>query len=99
MPVQPGRTTQAWRRIRKLAYERDKAADAPCAICHQPIDYSLRPSSCGMAYEPDHIHDVRRHPELADCLDNTQAAHTSCNRSKKDKATVDPLGNQSRDWG
>lgn len=79
-------------------FQRDKAANSPCAICGQPIDYSLRPSSCDEAWEPDHRHSLKAHPELAEVPDNIQPSHRSCNRSKAARASMNQLGTPSRNW-
>lgn len=97
MAVDP-RQTPAWRRMRRRCFERDRAADAPCWICGQPIDYSLPPSSAPSAYEPDHWRDVSRHPELALCPENVRPSHMSCNRARGKRAGTSPLGVPSRRW-
>ena len=55
---------------------------APCALCGEDIDYSLRfphPDS----FEVDHITPVNRGG--LDILDNKQPSHRRCNRAKSDK--------------
>lgn len=86
-----------WGYIRKLAWERDKKAKAVCHICGQPIDYTLAPSSCETAYEPDHIQAFVDHPELELDLNNIAASHRRCNRARGKSSIVD-LGPQSRIW-
>ena len=93
------RSSPQWQRLRVQCYERDRKANAPCHICGQPIDYRLRPSSTPDAYEPDHLRDVRKHPELALLPENVAASHRKCNRARGRKAGVNELGNRSRDWG
>jgi len=66
--------------------------------CHQPIDYAARPSSTPDSYEPDHLRDVDRHPELALLPENVGAAHRKCNRARGKRAGVDEMGNRTRDW-
>lgn len=93
--------SMAWRRLRIACFERDKAKRAPCHICRGalgPIDYEAKPSSHGLAYEPDHLLPRATHPELALVPDNIGAAHKTCNRSKGARATANPLGRPSRDW-
>lgn len=51
----------------------------PCALCGQPIDYTL-PHLDPMAYVVDHK--IPLHRGGPDTLDNKQAAHRSCNRTK-----------------
>ena len=93
-----GRTTQTWRRMRKQCYQRDKAKNAPCWICKQPIDYSVKPSSTPDSYEPDHRHSVKTHPELAEVPENILPSHMKCNRSRGARAGINNLGRPSREW-
>lgn len=89
------------RRIRRLAFERDKAADAPCWLCHGPIDYSLGPydrKGTTDAWEPDHVKPRDRYPELALDLANIAPSHAKCNRSRGKKAGLNELGEPTRDW-
>ena len=97
MPI-AGRTTQTWRRMRKQCFQRDKAKNAPCWICGQPIDYNAKPSTTPDSYEPDHRHSVKTHPELAEVPENVMPSHKSCNRSKGSKAGLNNLGSLSREW-
>jgi dephospho-CoA kinase len=63
--------------------DRDRKAIArtkpPCGICAQPIDYTLR-SPDPMSYEVDHITALANGG--TDHLDNKQASHRKCNRTK-----------------
>lgn len=64
----------------------------PCALCGQPIDYSL-PSGHPLSFEVDEIRPVSRWQEYgyasptAAALDrgNVQAAHRICNQRKSNK--------------
>ena len=88
-----------WKRIRLLAFERDRKANAVCHICNQPINYLLEPSSCADAYEPDHIIPVAKAPELELDLMNVAASHARCNRSRGDGTNGENvIGIQSRIW-
>lgn len=88
-----------WPYIRKMAWDRDRKARAVCHICGQPIDYSLRPSSSPLAWEPDHIIPVAKAPELELDLNNVAASHTQCNRARGDGTNGENnLGMQSRIW-
>ena len=91
------RRSSGWAYIRKLAWERDRKAKAVCHICMQPIDYSLAPSSCEQAYEPDHIVPFSKDPSLELDLNNIAASHRRCNRARCSKNIVN-LGPQSRIW-
>lgn len=61
----------------------------PCALCGQPIDYTLHYLD-PMAFVVDHIVPVNRGG--TDTLDNKQAAHRSCNRTKSDTVPSDTPG-------
>ena len=86
-----------WKDIRKLAWERDRKAKAVCHICNQPIDYSLQPSSCELAWEPDHIIPFSKRPDLELDLNNIAPSHRRCNRARCSGDLVG-LGQQSRVW-
>ena len=92
------RDSPAWKRLRIQCYERDKARDARCWQCRQPIDYAARPSSTPGSYEPDHRHDVATHPELALLPENVMPCHRRCNRARGKRAGIDNIGRPSRDW-
>ncbi len=51
----------------------------PCAICGEPIDYTLHHLD-DMAFQVDHV--VPLAAGGPDTLENKQAAHRKCNRSK-----------------
>ena len=88
-----------WKHIRALAWERDKKAQAPCHLCGQPIDYSLAPSSCEQAWEPDHMQTFKDHPELELDLLNIYPSHRRCNRCRGTKDGMErAIGQQSRVW-
>ena len=60
-----------------------KAQERPCAICGQPIDYSL-PAKHPMSFEVDEIVPVSKggNPYRRD---NVQAAHRICNQRRGNK--------------
>lgn len=78
----------------------------PCAICGEPIDYTLRYPD-PRAYVVDHIIPLNRGG--TDTLHNKQPAHNACNREKSDKLvpkTVKRSGSlqktpnpQAKGWG
>ena len=77
-----GRNT-ATRDQHRAAIRRSKP---PCAICEQPIDYTLK-SPDPMSFEVDHVVplDSGRTPDeraALDVLANKQATHRVCNRAK-----------------
>ena len=68
-----------------------KARRGPCAICGQPIDYTL-PYLHPMEFVADHIIPFAKGgPET---LDNKQASHRRCNRDKSDAIDYDPTTKQ-----
>ncbi len=60
----------------------------PCAICGSEIDYTLR-SPDPKSFVVDHIIPIARGGP--DILENKQAAHRDCNRTKSDKLPDDFL--------
>lgn len=103
---------------RKHGYRRDMlrkrvaAMGLPCAICGQPIDYSLttwvdpkdgKTKRHPLSYELDEIIPISKGGSHVD-LDNVQPTHRICNQKKgnrvyaKPKAQpIDPLP-KSREW-
>lgn len=57
----------------------------PCALCGQPIDYSLPPGH-PMSYELDEIVPVSKGGDPYD-PDNVQPAHRVCNQRKGNRTT------------
>lgn len=91
------RQTRRWKRLREQLYKRDRAANAPCWICGQDIDYRA-PSGTPDAWEPDHMLPVSERPDLAFDPGNVRAAHCACNRSRGSKRGEPSLGEPSRKW-
>jgi 5-methylcytosine-specific restriction endonuclease McrA len=60
----------------------------PCALCGEPIDYTLPYMDPG-EFVVDHITPLKRGG--TDTIDNKQAAHRRCNRSKSDRADGGPI--------
>lgn len=88
-----------WKRVRVLAWERDRKARAPCHICGKPIDYFAKPSSTDDSWEPDHLIPFSKRPDLLLDLMNVAPSHKACNRLRGDgSATGMPLGLRSREW-
>lgn len=92
------RRSKRWPYIRKLAYERDRKARAVCHICGERIDYTIKPSSAPLAWEPDHIQPFSRAPELELDLNNIKASHMRCNRQRGNGNNDGNLGQRSRLW-
>lgn len=70
--------------IRDRDRARFRRSQAPCAICGQPIDYTIK-SPDPMSFEVDHIKPIDRFPELANDPNNKAATHRACNRAKSNK--------------
>ena len=87
-----------WKRVRMLAFKRDKAKGAACWVCGGRIDYDAPMSSYRDAYEADHRKPRSKFPELAFELSNIKPSHVKCNRSRKDGAVMNALGEPSRKW-
>lgn len=79
------------RRDLHRAYHR--RTNAPCGICGQPIDYTLPYLDPG-EFVVDHVKSLARGG--TDTLDNTQAAHRSCNRAKGAKPFAEGIVRRSR---
>lgn len=92
------KNTSKWERIRKLAWDRDRHNNAVCHICGERIDYSLRPSSAPLAWEPDHIVPYAKNPDLELDLNNVAASHKRCNRQRGAGDRDMDLGQRSRIW-
>ena len=91
--------SSGWKRIRKLAWNRDRKTRGVCHICGQPIDYTLRPSSGPNAWEPDHVIPVSKRPDLELDLGNILPSHARCNRARGDGTNGEnELGMRSRIW-
>lgn len=106
----PSRNDRNGHRRRKLRL-RVKAMGLPCAICGQPIDYSL-PATHPLSYELDEIVPVSLGGSELD-PSNVQPAHRICNERKGNRiaytcegpnaragaAKAPPRVEASRDWG
>ena len=89
------------RRVKAACFERDKAANAPCRWCGNPIDYRKGPYRRGgdvWAWSPEHVLPRDRWPELALDPANIVAAHFHCNASRQDRAGLAVMGVRSRRW-
>ena len=80
----PGRNTATRDRHRRAIAK----SQPPCAICGQPINYTLPHLDPG-AFVVDHIEPL--HHGGADTLSNKQAAHRGCNATKAARADGGPI--------
>ena len=92
------RTTTAWRKVRVMAWNRDRKTHAPCHICGEPIDYSIPASSAPLSWEPDHLQPFSKCPELELDLNNIAPSHRQCNRQRGAGNSNNDLGRRSRIW-
>ena len=92
------KNTSRWEKVRKQAWDRDRHNRAVCHICGERIDYSLKPSSCSLAWEPDHIIPYAVNPDLELDLNNVAASHMRCNRQRGAGSGEIALGQRSRIW-
>ena len=97
-------TGRPWRTLRASFRKECEAADEPCWICHQPIDYTIvNTTGAGdkqdpEAWEPDHLYPRSTHPHLTMDRANLRASHLGCNRSRGNDMLEDDLGTPSRQW-
>ncbi|KAA0916454.1 HNH endonuclease [Dietzia sp. ANT_WB102] len=97
------RSTRNWRKLKETFRTQSQTTNAPCWLCGQPIDYTVNTDDYGYhpdAFEPDHYHPVKTHPELREDPANLRPSHASCNRTRGDTDPTDLLtiGDQSRTW-
>lgn len=88
-----------WPYVRKMAWNRDRKAKAPCHICGMDIDYLSEPSTVPDSWEPDHLIPVAKAPELELDLNNILPSHMRCNRARGDGINGEnEIGRRSRIW-
>lgn len=87
-----GRHGRPWNRLR----EEVRARRAPCCLCGQAIDYSLKHPD-PRSFSVQHIKDWHRYPELRHEPSNLDAAHLGCNSSAQQDGKP-RLGATSEDW-
>ena len=75
--------------LRKRYRVHAKRLSLPCALCTQPIDYSI-PSPDPLSFEADHI--VPLSKGGTDEWASLQPSHRVCNRAKWDKTEADITG-------
>lgn len=87
-----------YRKLRAAARAEWEATNAPCWLCHQPIDYTLDKSD-PEHLQLDHIKSRHRFPHLEFVPSNWAPAHASCNKRKSDSdASGSALGVTSESW-
>ena len=94
----PGRTTSTFKKLRRLFREECERAGVVCWLDGEPIDYAA-PAFTPDAFELDHFHPVKTHPELAEVWENFRPAHHACNRRRsKTPGAASGIGRRSRSW-
>lgn len=96
--AESGRAGSRWRRVRLLAWNRDRRLKAVCHICGEPIDYTIPASSAPLSWEPDHIVAFSKAPELELDLNNIRPSHMRCNRQRGNGSNDGAIGQRSRIW-
>jgi len=88
----------AWggRRLQRLAAQ-VKALGLPCALCGQPIDYTLA-SDDPDAFTVDHRIPRSARPDLAWDPGNLQPAHARCNKRRGDRENRPEIGATTVRW-
>lgn len=99
-PVADPRTHRRYKKLRSEFAAECKAADVPCWICAQPIDYTADTGDerNRSAFELDHYYPVSERPDLALDPANFRASHAGCNRARGNGVARAGLGRLSRDW-
>lgn len=95
------RSTDRAYRVSKAAFRAEcEAADAPCWLCTQAIDYQAAPDEYAndSRYELDHYFPVSTHKDLETDPANFRPSHAGCNRERGNEAPAPPIGIPSRDW-
>ena len=67
--------------LKRQHRQRCRAANLPCALCGDVIDYAL-PHTSPQAFQSDHRIPVSVRPDMAYMPSNLQPAHASCNKSR-----------------
>ncbi len=88
-----GRSTRRFKRLAAIVRKRKR----PCSRCGQRIDYTLG-SEHPDSFTVEHLKPLSTHPELAEDLDNLDAAHRRCNSSRGNRDAPPSLGVTSRQW-
>ena len=104
-PSKPNSTTNnvginnghRWRTIKHDFQARCRATNAPCHICHQPINWNAPPQH-PEAFEPDHYYPRKTHPHLAYDPGNLRPSHSRCNRTRGDTPMPPPTWTKATGW-
>ncbi|HYH13340.1 MAG TPA: hypothetical protein VD789_13365, partial [Thermomicrobiales bacterium] len=91
-------STRRMRQLKADFQDQCRAADEPCWMDGQPIDYTVPAGSTDDSYELDHYYPASTHPEHYDDPANFRASHALCNRTRSNQAPSADLGAPSRQW-
>ena len=89
--------SRAGRQLRAEVAAAYRAANAPCWLCGQPIDYDA-PAHDPNALDIDHVKARKPYPHLALDRSNLRPSHCRCNRSRGVRDAGPGLGEPSEDW-
>ncbi|MGK9222055.1 MULTISPECIES: HNH endonuclease [unclassified Microbacterium] len=89
--------TRRYRDFRAALKNTWQAANAPCYLCSQPIDYD-GPAGAPNSFELEHVHPRKTHPELALEPTNARPSHVRCNRNKSTGKANAGIGTTSEAW-
>ena len=93
-----GHRSSRWEYVRRMAWNRDRGCHSPCHICGEAIDYTVKPSTLPLSWEPDHIVPFSKSPELELDLNNIAPSHMRCNRQRGSGRSEQAIGRRSRIW-
>lgn len=89
--------TAEYRKQRAACKREWAAANRPCHLCQQPIDYTLTKED-PEHFQLDHVKSRKRFPHLEHEPSNWAPSHASCNKRKSDNDADAGLGTTSENW-
>lgn len=95
-----GSSSQRMQRLRRTFREECAAANLPCWLCGQEINYAARPDDHHdtTRFQLDHFFPVSTHMEYAEDPANFRASHALCNQQRGNKMPEGGLGSLSEEW-
>lgn len=92
-----GRTGRRWRELKAKFRAQCQAADTPCWMCGQAIDWNAADDTPD-CFNIDHFYPVSTHPELGNDPGNLRPSHRACNIARGAGDPPLSLGTPSEDW-
>lgn len=89
--------SDAWVSLRRDLRAEWSAANAPCWLCGQAIDYAA-PAHDKEALDVDHVRPRSTHPHLALDRNNCRPSHVRCNRSRGNGPPRPDIGSVTESW-